>query len=500
MRVYFEKPRTTVGWKGLINDPYLDGSFRINEGLRVARQLLLDINRLGMPAGSEFLDMITPQYIADLIAWGAIGARTTESQVHRELASGLSARRLQERHRRQHPDRGRRDPGRRTAAPLPVGAQERPGRDRRDPRQRGLPRHPARRQGAQLRRRVDRRGLPRDRGGQAAVHAHGRLQPRQQQQAALASGRRGARRRRRRSRPAAAASSASWSKATSSAGAQKFSAGKDDPAKLPTARASPTPASAGTIRCGARSPERCGRAPPGRRGGARVMATRRSPVEPRRRRAPVRPSADDASCSAPARPSRSSASRRLPPAATRLPRMTDGPFYPPPSYRARAVDWDADLTVVGGRDPTACRARAPPASTSTCTARSRTATAGRSTARRSRSGSATPTAATAIRAAPAPGSTPASRASAAAAATPGQLPFRTIRPVPYTGRTPHIHVKLRHPSFGELTSQLFVAGDPGNAGDFLYRSLSDADREAVEMRPVQRPGRQPGRCGRSSAP
>ena len=90
MRVYFEKPRTTVGWKGLINDPRLDGSFSINEGLRVARQLLLDLNEMGMPVGCEFLDMITPQYIADMVAWGAIGARTTESQVHRELASGLS--------------------------------------------------------------------------------------------------------------------------------------------------------------------------------------------------------------------------------------------------------------------------------------------------------------------------------------------------------------------------------------------------------------------------
>ncbi len=91
MRVYFEKPRTTVGWKGLINDPYLDESFRIDEGLRMARQLLIEINRLGLPAGSEFLDVISPQYLGDLIAWGAIGARTTESQVHRELASGLSA-------------------------------------------------------------------------------------------------------------------------------------------------------------------------------------------------------------------------------------------------------------------------------------------------------------------------------------------------------------------------------------------------------------------------
>jgi 3-deoxy-7-phosphoheptulonate synthase len=91
MRVYFEKPRTTVGWKGLINDPYLDESYRIDEGLRIARQLLVEINRLGVPAGSEFLDTISPQYIGDLISWGAIGARTTESQVHRELSSGLSA-------------------------------------------------------------------------------------------------------------------------------------------------------------------------------------------------------------------------------------------------------------------------------------------------------------------------------------------------------------------------------------------------------------------------
>ena len=90
MRVYFEKPRTRVGWKGLINDPDLDESFNINKGLRIARRLLLDINELGLPAATEYLDLITPQYVSDLIAWGAIGARTTESQVHRELASGLS--------------------------------------------------------------------------------------------------------------------------------------------------------------------------------------------------------------------------------------------------------------------------------------------------------------------------------------------------------------------------------------------------------------------------
>ncbi len=90
MRVYFEKPRTTVGWKGLINDPYMDNSFQLNDGLRIGRQLLLDINELGLPTAGEFLDMITPQYMADFMCWGAIGARTTESQVHRELASGLS--------------------------------------------------------------------------------------------------------------------------------------------------------------------------------------------------------------------------------------------------------------------------------------------------------------------------------------------------------------------------------------------------------------------------
>src|ERR1700723_3758934 len=90
MRVYFEKPRTTLGWKGLINDPHLDGSFRINEGLRLARHLLLDLAEMGIPAGTEFLDMISPQYLASLVSWGAIGARTTESQVHRELVSGLS--------------------------------------------------------------------------------------------------------------------------------------------------------------------------------------------------------------------------------------------------------------------------------------------------------------------------------------------------------------------------------------------------------------------------
>ena len=136
MRVYFEKPRTTVGWKGLINDPYLDESYRIDEGLRIARQLLIEINRLGLPAGSEFLDVISPQYIGDLISWGAIGARTTESQVHRELASGLSAP-IGFKNGTDGNIKIATDAIQAAArgAPLPVGAQERPGRDRADQRQ-----------------------------------------------------------------------------------------------------------------------------------------------------------------------------------------------------------------------------------------------------------------------------------------------------------------------------------------------------------------------------
>ncbi len=164
MRVYFEKPRTTVGWKGLINDPNLDGSFDIDNGLRVARALLLEINNLGLPAGCEFLDMTTPQYFADLVAWGAIGARTTESQVHRELASGTELPgRLQERHRRQCPHRARRGEVGQPPAPFPGGDQDRPLRHRGNLRQRGLPHHPARRQSAELRRRSGRCRLRRGR-------------------------------------------------------------------------------------------------------------------------------------------------------------------------------------------------------------------------------------------------------------------------------------------------------------------------------------------------
>ena len=182
--------------------------------------------------------------------------------------------------------------------------------------------------------------------------------------------------------------------------------------------------------------------------------------------------------------------------------MTDGPFYPSPSYRARALDWDADLTVVGGRDPDghAAAARAP-ASTSTSTARSRTATAARSTAptveiwqcdvygsyRHPRGAGARVDAGFQ--------GFGSSRSDAR-----GSYRFRTIRPVPYPGRTPHIHVKLRHPSFGELTSQLFVAGDPGNAATSSIAASSDDDREAVEMRPVRAPAGEPGDVAWSSAP
>ena len=116
MRVYFEKPRTTTGWKGMITDPHLDGSGDVNAGVRLARGLLLDVIKLGLPVGCEWLDPITPQYISDLVAWGAIGARTAESQTHRQLGSGpVDAGRLQEPHRRQRPGRGRR----RAAAAVP---------------------------------------------------------------------------------------------------------------------------------------------------------------------------------------------------------------------------------------------------------------------------------------------------------------------------------------------------------------------------------------------
>ena len=185
MRVYFEKPRTTVGWKGLINDPYLDESFRIDEGLRIARQLLLEINRLGMPAGSEFLDVISPQYIGDLIAWGAIGARTTESQVHRELASGLSAP-IGFKNGTDGNIKIAIDAIQAAARPHhflsvhkngQVAIVETNGNKDCHVILRGgkAPNYDAAQRG---------RRLQGDRGGQARLHADGRLQPRQQQQAA----------------------------------------------------------------------------------------------------------------------------------------------------------------------------------------------------------------------------------------------------------------------------------------------------------------------------
>ena len=152
MRVYFEKPRTTVGWKGLINDPYLDNSCQINDGLRLGRKLLLDLNDMGLPTASEFLDMITPQYVADLMSWGAIGARTTESQVRPCLRSLLPGG-LQERHRRHHQGGHRCHRRCQRPAPLPVGDQVRSLRHRLDRRQPGLSHHIARWPRAELQRR-----------------------------------------------------------------------------------------------------------------------------------------------------------------------------------------------------------------------------------------------------------------------------------------------------------------------------------------------------------
>ena len=156
MRVYFEKPRTTVGWKGLINDPHLDGSYKINDGLRLARHLLLDLAEMGVPSGTEFLDMISPQYIAGLVSWGAIGARTTESQVHRQLVSGVFLpRRIQERHLRQT-SRSPSTPSSPRATPHTFLGHTKHGQSRhlRHPRQPETPHHPARRpQDGQLHRR-----------------------------------------------------------------------------------------------------------------------------------------------------------------------------------------------------------------------------------------------------------------------------------------------------------------------------------------------------------
>ena len=171
MRSYFEKPRTSVGWKGLINDPDLDESFHINKGLRLARQLLLDVNDLGLPTASEFLDTQIPQHIADLTSWVAIGARTTESQVHRELASGLSMPvGFKNGTDGSDADRRRRGAVGALAAPVSVGDQAGRLGDLRDERQRHLPRHPARRLAhrPELRRRARGRGVRAARGARPA--------------------------------------------------------------------------------------------------------------------------------------------------------------------------------------------------------------------------------------------------------------------------------------------------------------------------------------------
>ena len=184
MRVYFEKPRTTVGWKGLLNDPFLDQSYKINDGLRLARHLLLDLAEMGVPAGTEFLDMISPQYVAGLVSWGAIGARTTESQVHRQLGLGpLLSRGIQECHFRRRPGRHRGD-----AVGCPSAHLSRPHEawtigDLCDHRQPGLSRDPARRKkNGELHSRFRRPGVQAVGGCGAAAARDDRLQPRQQQQ------------------------------------------------------------------------------------------------------------------------------------------------------------------------------------------------------------------------------------------------------------------------------------------------------------------------------
>ena len=193
MRVYFEKPRTVVGWKGLINDPDLDGSFRINKGLRLARRLLLDIADLELPAGTEFLDTTFGQYYTDLVSWGAIGARTVESQIHRELASGLSMP-VGLKNRTDGDVQVAVDAIRAAAHPHLFPSLTERGRagHPRNPRQSGLPSGAARRHTAQLRPRVDRPRPVTARTRQPAPDCHGRLQSRQQRQepaAAAACGR-----------------------------------------------------------------------------------------------------------------------------------------------------------------------------------------------------------------------------------------------------------------------------------------------------------------------
>ncbi len=249
MRVYFEKPRTTVGWKGLINDPYLDESYRIDEGLRIARQLLVEINRLGVPAGSEFLDVISPQYIGDLITWGAIGARTTESQVHRELASGLSAP-IGFKNGTDGNIKIATDAIQAAARPHHFLSVHKNGQVAIVETKGNADCHVILRGGKapELRRRERRGRLRGDRGREAAVPPDGRLQPRQQQQAAPTPDRRGARHRRADRRRHALHLRRRWSRATWSPARRSSAPARTTRQRWSTARASPTPASAGTIR------------------------------------------------------------------------------------------------------------------------------------------------------------------------------------------------------------------------------------------------------------
>ena len=184
MRVYFEKPRTTVGWKGYINDPFMDDSFRVDIGMEKARQFLLDVAELGLPTGTEALDPISPQYFGDLITWTAIGARTAESQTHREMSSGLiDTGRLQERHQRRPRRRGQRHPVRLQAALLPRHQQPGPRRGRPHQGQPLRPHRPARRRRPpELRHGFRGHGRAGADQGQAAQHHRRRLLARQQLQ------------------------------------------------------------------------------------------------------------------------------------------------------------------------------------------------------------------------------------------------------------------------------------------------------------------------------
>ena len=250
MRVYFEKPRTTVGWKGLINDPYLDESFRIHEGLRIARQLLVDINRLGVPAASEFLDTISPQYIGDLISWGAIGARTTESRRCTANSHRGCRRRWASRTAPTATSRSPSTPFRRRAKPHHFLSVHKNGQVAIVETRGNKDCHVILRGGKQPN--YDAASVAAScteiEAAKLPCRLDDRHQPRQQRQAIPAAGGRGSQTSARNSRPAAAASSASWSRATSKPARKSSPPARTIRRNSPTVKASPMAASAGAIR------------------------------------------------------------------------------------------------------------------------------------------------------------------------------------------------------------------------------------------------------------